>query len=105
MSKQAKFQRCFEEAQLSAENALMAMMTLSTLSSSERKQGFKTPLEKRMWEAWCALQEDKDEDELLESKEASAQSDEEEIDLTLTMGKLISLISVPFCALFSLQCL
>ena len=58
-----------------------------------------------MWEAWCALQEDKDEDEQLESKEASAQSDEEEIDLTLTMGKLISLISVPFCALFCPQCL
>ena len=56
-----------------------------------------------MWEAQCALQEDEDEDELLESKEASAQSDEEEIDLTLTMGKLISLISVTFCALISPQ--
>ena len=49
--------------------------------------------------------EDKDEDELLESKEAAAQSDKEEIDLTLTMGKLISLISVSFGALFCPQSL
>ena len=58
MSEQAKWQRCVEESGLSAETALIAMAALETMP--ERNQGLSTPLQKRMWKAWSALQEEDD---------------------------------------------
>ena len=87
MSEQAKWQLCVEESGLSAETALFAMAALETMP--DRNQGLSTPLQKRMWKAWSALQEENnDHKEVpnLTEEDGEQESHGEEIDFTLSKG-------------------
>ena len=87
MSEQAKWQRCVEESGLSAETALIAMAALETMP--DRNQGVSTPLQKRMWKAWSALQEENDDHKEVPNpteEDGEQESDGEEIDFTLSKG-------------------
>ena len=87
MSEQAEWQRCVEESGLSAETALVAMAALETMPKSERNQGLSTPLQKRMWKAWSALQEENNKHKEVPNpteEEGEQESDGEAIDFTLS---------------------
>ena len=87
MSEQAEWQRCVEKSGLSAETALIAMAALKTMP--ERNQVLSTPLQKRMWKAWSALQEENNEHKEvpnLTEEDGEQESDGEEINFTLSKG-------------------
>ena len=89
MSEQAKWQHCVEESGLSAETALVAMAALETMPKSESNQGLSTPLQKRMWKAWSALQEENNKHKEVPNpteEEGEQESDGEDIDFTLSKG-------------------
>ena len=72
---------------LSAETALIAIAALETMP--DRNQGLSTPLQKSMWKAWSALQEENDEHKEvpnLTEEDEKQESDGEEIDFTLSKG-------------------